>query len=353
MMIIRPVREDDRAAIVALASKTGVGFTSLPKNENRVKERIERMLKTWNKEASQAEQGYLFVLEDTELNKVVGVSGVEVAIGLDEPWYNYRVGTLVHASKELSVYSRMPTLFLTNDHTGYSELCTLFLDSDYRHSQNGYLLSKARFLFMAAFQDCFSERLIAEMRGYSDEQGRSPFWESLGRHFFSMDFAEADHLSGMGKKSFIAELMPKHPLYVDFLSEEARNVIGNVHPHTEPAAAILNSEGMKYEGCVDIFDAGPTLEAHVSDIRAVKESQTWHVLIDELANDPAENHVDKKSDTAVYILANENYLDFRAVLGRVSFDKHSICISNDIAHALGVNHGDTIRAVTLFPEEKA
>lgn len=41
-----------------------------------------------------------------------------------------------------------------------------------------------------------------------------------------------------GQKSFIAELMPKHPLYVDFLSPEARESIGQVHPHTAPARAI-------------------------------------------------------------------------------------------------------------------
>ncbi|MGO2343498.1 arginine N-succinyltransferase [Vibrio litoralis] len=345
MMIIRPVRLEDRAAIVELASKTGVGFTSLPQNEQRVEQRIERMLNTWHQQHAQLEeQGYLFVLEDTELNKVVGVSGIEVAIGLDEPWYNYRVGTTVHASKKLGVYRSMPTLFLSNDHTGYSELCTLFLDPDYRHSQNGYLLSKARFLFMASFQDRFSDKLIAEMRGYSDEEGRSPFWESLGRHFFSMDFAEADHLSGMGKKAFIAELMPKHPMYVEFLTQEAQDVVGKVHPQTEPAAAILNSEGMKYEGCVDIFDAGPTLEARIEDIRAVRDSELWPVSI----QSPA-----LSQDSPVYLLANQDFLNYRAVLGQVSFEGQSICIPPHAAEALGVKAGDVIRAVTLFPKENS
>lgn len=346
MMIIRPVRIEDRATIIELASKTGVGFTSLPLNEERVTQRVERMVNTWHQRAPLEEQGYLFVLEDTETQQVVGISGIEVAIGLDEAWYNYRVGTVVHASKELNVYRNMQALFLSNDHTGFSELCTLFLDPEYRHSQNGYLLSKARFLFMANFQDRFSDKVIAEMRGYSDDEGRSPFWESLGRHFFQMDFAEADHLSGMGKKSFIAELMPKHPMYVEFLTQEAQEVIGKVHPHTEPAAAILNSEGLRYEGCIDIFDAGPTLEAKVEDIRAVRESELWTVKI-------VTNPQVIPNDGPCFILSNTDYLNYRAVLGNVIFESSEIGIPQALADALQVKPGDVIRAVTLFPEEKA
>ena len=205
----------------------------------------------------------------------------------------------------------------------------------------GQLLSKARFLFMAAFQERFADKLIAEMRGFSDEAGRSPFWESLGRHFFSIDFSEADYLTGIGQKSFIAELMPKHPLYVDFLSPEARESIGQVHPHTAPARAILESEGMKYEGYVDIFDAGPTLEAYVSELRAVKQSRVWPVVIDDQAT---------PTNETTYLLANDKFRDYRALLAQVSFTDTAICLPSAIAAALGVTAGDTIRAVTLFSE---
>ncbi len=100
----------------------------------------------------------MFVLEDTDTGTVAGICAIEVAVGLNDPWYNYRVGTMVHASKELNVYNALPTLFLCNDHTGASELCTLFLDPDWRKEGNGYLLSKSRFMFMAAFRDRFNEK---------------------------------------------------------------------------------------------------------------------------------------------------------------------------------------------------
>ncbi|ANI29024.1 arginine succinyltransferase [Yersinia entomophaga] len=342
MMIIRPVERRDLADILELAGKTGVGMTSLPQNEQHLAARIERALNTWQGTLAPGEQGYLFVLEDTERQKVVGVSAIEVAVGMNDPWYNFRVGTLVHASKTLNVYKSVPTLFLSNDHTGYSELCTLFLDPEYRQGKNGPFLSKVRFLFIAAFRQLFSRKLIAEMRGFTDEQGRSPFWENVGRHFFSIEFAKADYLSGTGQKAFIAELMPKHPLYVDFLAAEAQAVIGQVHPHTAPARAVLETEGLQYQGYVDIFDGGPTLEANTDEIRAVRQSTKRQVSIDDVILDG--------SGTA-YLVANDDYHHFRALLIHTDLTDEVLHLNAESAAALGVEQGGTVRLVSLFSPE--
>lgn len=106
------------------------------------------------------------------------------------------------ASQGLGVHRQLPTLFLGNDMTGNSELCSLFLQAGHRSGLNGRLLSKARFLFIAHFPELFGDKVIAEMRGYSDESGVSPLWEGLVRRFFKMDFARADYLTGVGNKSF-------------------------------------------------------------------------------------------------------------------------------------------------------
>ena len=78
----------------------------------------------------------------------------------------------------------------------------------------------------------------------------------------SMDFDRADYLTGVGQKTFVAELMPKHPIYIDLLPETARAVIREPHPNTRPALSLLESEGFRCEGYVDIFDAGPTVQAY-------------------------------------------------------------------------------------------
>lgn len=341
MMLIRPIKRQDKQALLQLAAKTGTGFTSLPQNESHLEARIERMLATWEGKAPLSEQGYLFVLEDSTIQKVVGISAIEVSIGLKDPFYDFHVGTQVHASKELGIYRQMKKLSLSNDHTGHSELCTLFLDPEYRKNKNGQLLSKSRLMFIAGFKEKFSERIIAEMRGVHDAQGGSPFWESLGRHFFAIDFTEADDLTGMGKKSFIAELMPKHAFYVDFLTQAAQNVIAEVHPSTLPARKILESEGMRYEGYVDIFDAGPTLEAYTKDLRMVKKSRLRQVKLGtaELLGEQT------------LLISNDQYQDFRAILGSPQIDHSNIYLTQAQAQALSVLDGEQLRIVPLFEKE--
>lgn len=181
-MIVRPVTSADLPALIELARSTGTGLTTLPANEQRLQHRVSWAEKAFRGEAERGDADYLFVLED-DAGKVVGISAIAGAVGLREPWYNYRVGLTVSASQELNIHREIPTLFLANDLTGNSELCSLFLHADHRSGLNGKLLSRARFLFIAEFRHLFGDKLIAEMRGMSDEEGRSPFWESLGRHF--------------------------------------------------------------------------------------------------------------------------------------------------------------------------
>lgn len=195
---------------------------------------------------------------------------------------------------------------------------------------------------MSTFEDKFADKLIAEMRGVSDENGNSPFWESLGRHFFSIDFSEADYLTGIGQKAFIAELMPKHPMYVDFLTDEAKAVIAEVHESTLPARKILESEGMRYEGYIDIFDAGPTLEAYTKDLRIVRESETRKVLISETYR---ETH-------STLLVGNLDYRNYRAIIGRQPCTATEITLSPAQAEILNVANGDLIRVAPLFAKEE-
>ena len=334
-MIVRPVRSTDLPALFQLARSTGAGLTTLPANEERLAHRVGWAEKTFRGEAARADADYLFVLED-DSGEVVGISAVAGAVGLREPWYNYRVGLTVSASQELNIHRQIPTLFLANDLTGNSELCSLFLRSDQRSGLNGRLLSKARFLFIAEFRELFGDKVIAEMRGMSDEQGRSPFWESLGRHFFKMEFSQADYLTGVGNKAFIAELMPKFPLYTCFLSEDARNIIGRVHPDTEPALAMLKGEGFSYQGYVDIFDAGPAIEAETAKIRAVQDSQVLVLAVGTPGDDAPQFLIHNRKREACRITA----APARLAAGTLAVDAQT-------AKRLQLSAGDQVRAVAV------
>ena len=334
-MIVRSVRAGDLPALIDLARSTGTGLTTLPANEARLAYRVGRAEKTFRGEAERGDCDYMFVLEDDD-GRVLGISAIAGGVGLRESWYNYRVGLTVCASQELNIHRQVPTLFLANDLTGHSELCSLFLHADHRNGLNGRLLSKARFLFIAEFREQFGDKIIAEMRGVSDEEGRSPFWECLGRHFFRMEFSQADYLTGVGNKAFIAELMPKFPLYTCFLSEAAREVIGRVHPDTEPALAMLKSEGFSYQGYVDIFDAGPAIEAETAKIRAIRDSQLLVLAI----GTPGD-------DAPVYLVHNRKREDCRITVARARMAAGTLVVDPLTAKRLRLSVGDQVRAVAL------
>lgn len=343
MMIIRPITSADLPALLQLIQSAGVGLTTLPSNEAALSLRIEAANASFAGTAKKADELFLFVLEDTETLRVVGTCGLATAVGLREAWYSYRVGLAVHASQELGVFTQTQTLFLSNDHTGHSELCSLFLDPDFRRDRNGNLLSKSRLLFLAQHRARFSKKIIAELRGVSDESGHSPFWESLGRRFFSMEFSQADYLTGIGKKSFVAELMPKHPLYTSFLTSEAQAAIGQTHPRTVPARRMLEDEGFRYEGYVDIFDAGPTVECDLDDVSAVAHSRTYRAAVSNAAS---------VGDAVIYLVSNTGLENYRAALVAATPNSDEFPLSAEMVAALKVAAGDKIRAVPLSVSDR-
>lgn len=336
MIIIRPIQQSDYDALHRIAVESGHGFTSLPVNEGLLKKRINQSELSFNKEVTQAgNEGYLFVMEDTETNTVVGTSGIEAAVGLEDAFYHYHLGKVVHNSRELGIYNTVETLALCNDYTGTTEICTLFLGESHRKGGNGRFLSRCRFLFMAEHKERFASTVIAEMRGVSDENGRSPFWAWLEEHFFSMDFPTADYLTGIGKKGFIAELMPKYPIYVNLLSDDAQEVINKVHDKTIPALRLLEAEGFSRKGYVDIFDGGPTVEVERDNIKTIKQSGKYQVIVGDV------NSSDK------FIICNTQVAGFRATQSFASLREtaNQVVVTPAVADALQVNEGDWVRLV--------
>ena len=338
MMVIRPIRATDFPVLYEMAVESGHGFTSLPVNDELLQRKIKRSEQSFRKAVSTpCDEGYLFVLEDTATGEICGTSAIEAAVGLDDAFYNYHLGKVVHTSRALGVYKTVDILTLCNDYTGATELCTLFLREHRREKNSGKMLSRFRFLFMAEFRERFSDRIIAEMRGVSDDNGNSPFWEWLQEHFFSVDFPTADYLTGIGQKVFIAELMPKYPIYVSLLSKEAQAVIGKVHEKTRPALQLLQSEGFSTTGYVDIFDAGPTVEAKLEHIRTARNSRRLQVRIAPV------------SGGQPYLVCNTDRENFRASWTHlhVAETATEVNLPAEFAEALHVSDGDWVRLARL------
>jgi arginine N-succinyltransferase len=342
MFIFRTVRDADLNALLALAAQAGGGLTTFKPELSALRERIDVAVRSFAGELAMRHADYVFVLEDSARQVVVGISALKASVGLNAPFYNFRVGRLVHSSRELGIYADKRTLYLTNDFTGCAELCTLFLDPSYRAEQNGRLLSKARMMFMANHMALIPDIVIAELRGYQREDGTSPFWESLGRHFFRMDFDRADDISGLGQKSFIAELMPRFPVYTDFLTEEARQAIGLVHTSTKPAQRLLEQEGFTYEGYVDIFDAGPVLQSRVKDLRLVRDSRLAIA---------AQSQTLGSTQAAPLLVSNTSCADFRAIVAWTTTLFGRLALSPEQLLALGLRDGDPVRYALLNPQQ--
>ena len=272
-LVVRNAVESDLDAIFDLASGAGAGMTTLKPDRGALRERLALVAASFAGEAAPASADYLFVLEDMAHARVCGVSAIKAAVGLSEPFYNYRISTSVHASPTTGLVNRIQSLHLTHDLSGASELCSLYLHPDYRKGWNGKLLSKSRFLFMAQFPELFSGTIFAEMRGFQDEHGASPFWESVGRPFFRMDFDAADDLCGKGDRLFIEHLVPRLPMYTHLLGHDACAAMGQTHADTVPARRLLEQEGLHFDGYIDIFDGGPVLQAKLRDLRATRDSR--------------------------------------------------------------------------------
>jgi arginine N-succinyltransferase len=333
---IRPAEATDLDALETLIKQVRAGVTSLAIDRGTLRERIDESLTSFAKEVSvPGNERYLFVLQEMGTNDIAGMCAIKAAVGLTDAYYSYRVGTIVHASKELGVHRKLPALYLSNDYTGCTELTSLFLAPAHRGKGLGTLLSKSRLLFIAEIPQLFADKVIAEIRGISDDHGRSPFWDSLGQHFFAMDFPTADHLVGTGNKSFIAELMPKHPIYVLFLSKAAQEVIGKPHESSKSALRLLESEGFHYESYVDIFDAGPTVECRRDEIRSLRESRRLASRIGPVGRGAAR-----------CLLSNARFRDFRCSLSLATFDgSDAVIVDEETARALLISEGDPVRVV--------
>lgn len=340
MKIVRPVRLSDMDALESLLSDSGIGLTSLPQDRATLLKKVELSLRSFETSpeagpATDREELFFMTMEDTETGELMGTCAIKSGVGLEEPFYSYRLSKVVHASRDLGVHKVVLTLNLTNDYTGCGEVGSLFLGGAYRGGGNGRLLSKSRFLFLAEFAHRFPEKVIAEMRGVSDERGNSPFWESLGRHFFSMEFSRADILTGTRGKTFIAELMPRNPIYVPLLSAEAQTVIGKVHNDTRAALQLLKDEGFHSEGYVDIFDAGATVEAQTLQIRAVRESRRRPLRVGEI-----------DENAPLLLIANVQWRNFRCCMVPAERGDKAVTVPKDVAEALAVSPGETVRVVS-------
>ncbi len=331
---MRPVRREDFDDILALAAQSGGGMTNLPSEPDALRARIEFAAASFEANATTpGGEVYMMVLEQD--GRVTGTSAVFSAVGLDHGFVNYRINKTVHASTQLKKRIERRILVPTHDFTGCGEVGSLFLSPDIRGGGFGKYLARSRYLFIAQHRGLIADPVCAELRGWRGPNGEQPFWETLGKPFFDMEFEAADLANSAMGNQFIADMMPRYPIYVALLPKEARDILGRPHDSAVPAFNMLLKEGFSYRGYIDVFDGGPLVDAAIDTIRTVRDSKVFSVQ--DIA-DPGE--------APLMLMAAGRLSTFRVVRAPAKVDGASIMIGEETAKRLGVAKGGDVRAVS-------
>lgn len=332
---MRTARADDLQTLYELAKQTGGGFTNLPADRKALEEKLVRTELALAREGGEVEDELiLMVLENCTTGQVRGTCQIFSKVGQSWPFYSYRLGVLTQHSRELSRTFRAEMLSLVTDLEGSTEVGGLFLHPRERSEGLGLLLARSRYLYIRNHRERFGERVIAELRGVIDEAGGSPFWDGLAGRFFGMTFQEADEFNAIHGNQFIADLMPKTPIYIAMLNDSARAVIGLPHPNGRAAMRMLETEGFTNPGYIDIFDGGPTMVGQINSLQTIAHAQD--VTLGSVHDGGGEKH----------LIACGQRAEFRCTYGLVKrASNEGVSLDRESAERLAIEPGQSFTMV--------
>lgn len=324
--VLRMANANDLEPLYDLAVAGGDGLTNLPPDRTALAAKLaasEQALMS-----AQAREGGAAILMIVEMGgQVAATCCVFPKVGADWPFYSYRVTRQVSRSLAIGKRKAQTLLNLVNDFDGECEVGGLFVGPEFRGLAIGKLAAKARYLFIATHRDWFGRKVIAELRGFQDQYGNSPVWEAIGRHFYDMNFSEADRTGALSGNQFIADLGPRYPLYISMLPEDAREALGKPHDDGRAALRMLVEEGFDVEDYVDIFDGGPTVVCDIDKVRSVRDSR--RTTVTSIETDLA--------FSTTSLVATGSGAQFRAARGAVD---GTGCINHALAETLTLRPGD-------------
>ncbi len=275
--VFRSIQRDDLDNVMDLARQ--FSLLNLPADRRLIEEKIETSKASFAGELSKNDALYVFVIEDVESKWIAGSSQIIAKHGTPgEPTYSFQVLKKERFSKDLGVGFIHQILRLKLNENGPTEIGGLVVDRSYRSRPEriGKTVSLGRFMYIGMFPERFEDHVYAQMAPPLTEEGRSEFWESLGRRFTGMPYQEADILSQQNQE-FIRSLFPEEDIYQCLLDAKARLVLGRVGPETQPALHMLEDVGFTYMHEVDPFDGGPHVHCKTKDINLIKTGGRYTV----------------------------------------------------------------------------
>jgi arginine N-succinyltransferase len=331
MLFVRPAVVADLASLMELAVLSGRGFTSLPEDEATLLDRLTLSEASFGGRIAPREAWYTLMLEDSETGRIEGLAGVRAAVGVNRPHFSFRIMTLAQFSSAIATRFDHQALVLVNECSGWTEVGSLYLRPERRSGGAGSLLARSRYMLIGAEPAQFSETVMAELRGYFAPDGTCPFWEGVASKFFRLPFDQADHMVMSTDGQFILDLAPRHPIYVELIDAAASDAIGRVHVEGEAARAMLEHEGFRGSGLIDIFDGGPTYSAPRDTITTILRASPLPVAIGSVAG------------MTEHLVSTGSIGGFRATRAAVDASAGQAIIDADTAELLQLTAGDMIR----------
>jgi len=331
-IVARPVKKTDLDDLYSLSNE--FVLLNLPRNKHKLEEMIALSEASFSKSNSVDEREYIFVAEDLLRKKVVATAKIVTKHGTEkEPHVYYKVLKKEKYSKSLGIGFIHQTLKFCEDSNGPTELGGLVVSKEYRGHPNkiGKLISLSRFLYIATNKKDFKSKLHAELAPPLDDEGRSAFWEALGRRFTGMPYDEADRLSHLDKE-FITSLFPENEIYTSLLDPKARLVIGQVGPETKPALSLMERLGFKYKQEIDPFDGGPHMGVETELAKPIKALKEYEVCFKDVIS----------SDQEIVLIGAWSKDGFRAVSYRPEIQDTKLFITQEVNTSLNLVEGQKV-----------
>jgi len=176
---------------------------------------------------------------------------VQPEMGRSRPRYHFHLGRVVHAAAELGLYQVQPLLLLGHDATGECELSAWGGDESLWPALVQHALSVLRAMRPAG------TLVVAELPGWRDAQGHSPFWQGLVRHFAPQVAPGQVERLGPAFTSHLGPLLPRQPVHGALLPAATQAVLGRAADSAQPWRETLQAAGFADWRHLRIDDGGP------------------------------------------------------------------------------------------------
>jgi arginine N-succinyltransferase len=333
--LVRSARVSDLNQLFSLAKQ--FSLLNLPPDKKILMHKLETSEKSFAGELDKSKAEYLFVVEDVDQNLIVGCSQIIAKHGSElVPHFAFQIIKKNHFSEDLGIGFIHQVLRLTLNSDGPSEIGGLLVDRSYRGRPEklGRIISLIRFIYVSMHVDRFEKRFMCELAPPLTDDGKSVFWESVGRKFTGMSYQEADQVS-QSHKEFISSLFPKEDIYLNLLDSQARLVVGNVSLETLPAQHMLEKIGFEYLNEVDPFDGGPHYGVDTSQISVVQKTSKYKIKSGIV-----------EGTSRLCLAGCEKEGEFFGVQCAYEIQGNNLLVSNEVMQSLQLEVGDD---VYMFP----